>query len=188
MFADSGSPQAAYQNFSEISNPRVTTTKGRIEVTDVRPETVTGKLLDAQEQLILEYGHPVYVCVPKTGIMCPIETANMMSWWYLTQPAIGSGRAAFKYSIETLINRLDGMNWDELYALRTFVCLETDPFQAYSGTANNDLSHLNSWFVTVRGLSSADRNRLVAAICHRIVAALPNESEAPTALDGRGDL
>ncbi len=46
MFADSGPPQAAQQNFSEISNPRVTTTKGRIEVTDVRPETVTGKLLD----------------------------------------------------------------------------------------------------------------------------------------------
>jgi hypothetical protein len=132
MFADSGPPQAAQQNFSEMPNPRVTTTKGRIEVTDVRPETVT-------------------------------------------------------YSIETLINRLDGMNWDELYALRTFVCLETDPFQAYSGTVNNDLSHLNSWFVTVRSLSSADRNRLVAAICHRIVAALPNESEAPTALDMRGD-
>lgn len=111
----------------------------------------------------------------------------MMSWWYLSQPAIGSGRAAFKYSIETLINRLDGMNWDELYALRTFISLETDPFQAYFGTVNNDLSHLNSWFVTVRTLSSVDRNRLVAAICHRIVAALPNESEAPTTLDRRGD-
>lgn len=181
MFADYGQPsQSARPSFVEIPNPRVTTTRGRIEVTDVRPETVTGKLLDAQDQLVLEYGHPVYVCVPKTGIMCPTEQANMMTWWHLAQPATDSGRAALRYSIETLINRLDGMNWDELYALRTFVCLETDPFQAYSGTVNSDLSHLRSWFVTVRALSSVERNRLVAAICNRTVAATPNEALAPT--------
>ena len=180
MFADCGPPQAAHQNFSEIPNPRVTTTRGRIEVTDVRPETVTGKLLDAQEQLVLEYRHPVYVCVPQSDVACPIEKANMMTWWHLSQPATDSGRAAFKYSIETLLNRLEGMNWDELYALRTFICLETDPFQAYSGTVNNDLSHLNSWFVTVRALSSVDRNRLVAGICNRIVAAESNGALAPT--------
>ncbi|MEG4812444.1 hypothetical protein QUA82_33215 [Microcoleus sp. F8-D3] len=180
MFADYGQPsQPARPSFVEIPNPRVTTAMGRIEVTDVRPETVTGKLLDAQDQLVLEYGHPVYVCVPKTGIMCPTEKANMMTWWHLAQPATDSGRAALRYSIETLINRLDGMNRDELYALRTFVCLESDPFQAYSGTVNSDLSHLNSWFVTVRALSSVERNRLVAAICNRTVAATPNEALAP---------
>jgi hypothetical protein len=164
MFADSGPPQLAQQNFSEIPNPCVTTTRGRIEVTDVRPETVTGKLLDAQEQLVLEYGHPVYVCVPQSDIACPIEKANMMTWWHLTQPASDSGRAAFKYSIETLINRLEGMNWDELYALRTFVCLESDPFKAYSGSVNSDLSHLQAWFPTVRALCRVEQNQLASAL------------------------
>ena len=47
MFADYGQPsQPAQPSFVEIPNPRVTTTIGRMEVTDVRSETVIGRLLD----------------------------------------------------------------------------------------------------------------------------------------------
>jgi hypothetical protein len=57
MFADYGQPsQPARPSFVEIPNPRVTTTMGRIEVTDVRPETVTGRLLNDQDNLIQEDG------------------------------------------------------------------------------------------------------------------------------------
>jgi hypothetical protein len=57
MFADYEQPsQPAQPSFVEIPNPRVTTTIGRMEVTDVRPETVTGRLLDDQDNLIQEDG------------------------------------------------------------------------------------------------------------------------------------
>jgi hypothetical protein len=53
MFADYGQPsQPARPSFVEIPNPRVTTTIGRMEVTDVRPKTVTGRLLDDQDIVI----------------------------------------------------------------------------------------------------------------------------------------
>ena len=55
MFADCGQPsQPAQPSFVEISNPRVTTTMGRMEVTDVRSQSVTGRLLDYQDNLIHE--------------------------------------------------------------------------------------------------------------------------------------
>ncbi|MEG3899916.1 MULTISPECIES: hypothetical protein [unclassified Microcoleus] len=158
MFADYGQPsQPAQSSFVEIPNPRVTTATGRIEVTDVRSETVTGRLLDDQDNPVLEYGRPVYICARKSEVICSTERANMMSWWELGEQAITPYAAPNKYSLESLINRLDGLNLDELYALRTFVCLEADPFQAYSGTVNSDLSHLQLWFPTVRALWGASR-------------------------------
>jgi hypothetical protein len=191
MFADYGQPpQDAQPSFVEIPNPRVTTTIGRIEVTDVRSETVTGRLLDDQDKPIQEDGQPVYVCVRKSEILCGIEQANMMSWWQLGEQAITGYTAPRKYSLESLINRLDGLNSDELYALRTFVCLESDPFQAYSGSVNNDLSHLQPWFPTVRVLCRVEQNELAAELCTRIALAQSNQSEAPTAPtlgDGRDE-
>jgi len=66
MFADYGQPsQPAQPSFVEIPNPRVTTTIGRMEVTDVRLETVTGRLLDDQDNPLEEDGQPVYICVRK---------------------------------------------------------------------------------------------------------------------------
>lgn len=50
-------------------NSLVTTNRCRIKVTDVRIETVTGQLLDDQDNLVIEYGHPVYVCVRKSEIL-----------------------------------------------------------------------------------------------------------------------
>jgi hypothetical protein len=142
MFAYGQPSQPAQPSFVEIPNPRVTTTIGRMEVTDVRPETVTGRLLDNQDNLIQEDGNPVYGCVRKSEILCSTERANMMSWWQLGEQAIAGYTTPRKYSLKSLINRLDGLNLDELYALRTFVSLESDPFQGYSGNINSDLSHL----------------------------------------------
>jgi hypothetical protein len=165
MFADYGQPsQPARPSFVEIPNPRVTTTMGRMEVTDVRPETVTGRLLDDQDNLIQEDGNPVYICVRKHEILCSTERANMMSWWELREQAITGHTTPRKYSLESLINRLDGLNLDELYAVRTFVSLEADPFQAYSGSVNNDLSHLQAWFPTVRVLERVEQNQLASAL------------------------
>lgn len=187
MFADYGSPSPATQpSFVEIPNPHITTTLGRIEVTDVRPETLTGRLLDNQDNLIQEDGQPVYVCVRKSEILCSTERDNTMNWWELREQAVVPYMAPRKYSLESLINRLDGLNLDELYVLRTFVCLEADPFKTYSGTVNNDLSHLQLWFPTVRVLSRAEQNELASALCWRIVS----QSNAPTAPipgDGRND-
>lgn len=191
MFADYGQPpQDAQPSFVEIPNPRVTTTIGRIEVTDVRSETVTGRLLDDQDKPIQEDGQPVYVCVRKSEILCPTEQTSMMSWWQLGEQAITGYTAPRKYSLESLINRLDGLNSDELYALRTFVCLESDPFQAYSNSVNNDLSHLQPWFPTVLALCRVEQNELAAELCTRIALAGSNQSEAPTAPtpgDGRDE-
>jgi hypothetical protein len=165
MFADYGQPsQAAQPSFVEIPNPRVTTTMGRMEVTDVRPETVTGRLLDDRDNLIQEDGNPVYICVRKAEILCATERANMMIWWQLEEQAITGHTAPRKYSIESLINRLDGLKLDEIYALRTFVCLESDPFKAYSGSVNSDLSHLQAWFPTVRALCRVEQNQLASAL------------------------
>jgi len=188
MFADDGQPsQAAQPSFVEIPNPRVTTTMGRMEVTDVRPETVTGRLLDDRDNPIQEDGQPVYICVRKHEILCSTERANMMSWWELREQAITGYTTPRKYSLESLINRLDGLNLDELYTLRTFVCLESDPFQAYSGSVNNDLSHLQAWFPTVRVLDRVEQNQLASALCWRIASG-SNASIAPTPGDGRDDL
>lgn len=187
MFADYGQPsQPARPSFVEIANPRVTTTRGRMEVTDVRPETITGRLLDDQDNLIEEDGQPVYICVRKSEILCDTERADVMSWWELGEQAIAGHTTPRKYSLESLINRLDGLNLDELYVLRTFVCLESDPFKAYSGTVNSDLSHLQAWFPTVRVLSRAEQNELASALCWRI-ASNSNASIAPTPGDGRND-
>lgn len=185
--ADFGQPsQAAQPSFVEIPNPRVTTAMGRIEVTDVRPETVTGRLLDDRDNLVQEGGQPVYVCVRKSEILCPAEQANTIDWWELREQAAVPYTAPRKYALEPLINRLDGLKPDELYALRTFVCLESDPFKAYSGSANSDLSHLQLWFPTVRALGRLEQNELASALCWRIAS----ESNAPTAPvpgDGRND-
>jgi len=187
MFADYGQPsQPAQSSFVEIPNPRVTTTMGRMEVTDVRSETVTGRVLDNQDSLIQEDGNPVYICVRKHEILCSTERANMMSWWELEEQAIAGHTAPRKYSLESLINRLDGLNLDELYTLRTFVCLESDPFQAYSGSVNSDLSHLQAWFPTVRVLDRVEQNQLASALCWRI-ASYSNASIAPAPGDGRDD-
>jgi hypothetical protein len=187
MFADFGPPsQPAQPSFVEIPNPRVTTTRRRMEVTNVRPETVTGSLLDDQDNLIQEDGQPIYICVRKSEILCLTEQANVMSWWELGEQAITPYTTPKKYSLESLINRLDGLNSDELYVLRTFVCLESDPFQAYSGSVNSDLSHLQLWFPTVRALSRAEQNQLASALCWRI-ASESNASIAPTPGDGRND-
>lgn len=187
MFADYGQPsQPAQPSFVEIPNPRVTTTRGRMEVTNVRPETVTGSLLDDQDNLIQEDGQPIYICVRKSEILCLTEQANVMSWWELGEQAITPYTTPKKYSLESLINRLDGLNLDELYVLRTFVCLESDPFKAYSGTVNNDLSHLQAWFPTVRALSRVEQNELASALCWRI-ASESNASIAPTPGDRRDD-
>jgi hypothetical protein len=137
---------------------------GRMEVTDVRLKTVTGRLLDDQDNLIQEDGNPVYICVRKSEILCSTEQANMMSWWELGEPAITGHTTPRKYSLESLINRLDRLNLDELYALRTFVCLEADSFQAYSGSVNSDLSHLQAWFPTVRVLDRVEQNQLASAL------------------------
>ncbi|PSB52053.1 hypothetical protein C7B67_08580 [filamentous cyanobacterium Phorm 6] len=187
MFADYGQPpQAAQPSFVEIPNPRVTATIGRIEITDVRLETVTGRLVDDLDNLIKEDGQPVYVCVRKSEILCSTERDNVISWWGLREQVTVPYTAPRKYSLESLINRLDGLNLDELYALRTFVCLESDPFQAYSGTVNNDLSHLQLWFPTVRALSRVEQNQLASALCWRI-ASNSNASSAPIPGDGRDD-
>ena len=187
MFADYGQPsQAAQSSFVEIPNPRVTTTMGRIEVTDVRSETVTGRLLDDRDNPIQEDGQPIYLCVRKHEILCATERANMMTWWELGEQAITGYTAPRKYSIESLINRLDGLELDELYALRTLVCLESDPFQAYSGTVNSDLSHLQAWFPTVRVLGRVEQNQLASALCWRI-ASESNAPIAPTPGDGRDE-
>jgi len=70
MFADYGQPsQPARPSFVEIPNPRVTTTIGRMEVTDVRSQSVTGRLLDDRDNLIQEDGHPVYT---KSGLVTPV--------------------------------------------------------------------------------------------------------------------
>ena len=187
MFADYGQqPQAAQPSFVEIPNPRVTATLGRIEITDVRPETVTGCLLDDQDNLLKEDGQPIYVCVRKSEIFCAIERANVMSWWELKEQGIAGYAAPRKYSLESLINRLDGLKLDELYVLRSFVALESDPFQAYSGSVNSDLSHLQLWFPTVRALSRVEQNQLASALCWRI-ASESNAPTAPTPGDGRND-
>ena len=187
MFADYGQPsQPAQPSFVEIPNPRVTTTMGRMEVTDVRPETVTGRLLDDRDNLIQEDGQPVYICVRKHEILCSTERANVISWWELGEQGIAGYAAPRKYSLESLINRLDGLNLDELYALRTFVCLESDPFQAYSGSVNSDLSHLQAWFPAVRVLDRVEQNQLASALCWRI-ASNSNAPIAPSPGSGRDD-
>jgi hypothetical protein len=187
MFADYGQPsQPAQPSFVEIPNPCVTTTIGRMEVTDVRLETVTGRLLDDQDNPIEEDGQPVYICVRKHEILCSTERAKMMSWWELGEQAVEPYTTPKKYSIESLINRLDGLKLDELYALRTFVCLESDPFQAYSGSVNNDLFHLQAWFPTVRVLDRVEQNQLASALGKRI-ASDSNAPIAPAPGDGRGD-
>jgi hypothetical protein len=187
MFADYGQPsQPAQPSFVEIPNPRVTTTMGRMEVTDVRSETVTGRLLDDRDNLLQEDGQPVYICVRKHEILCSTERANVMSWWELGEQAIAGHTTPRKYSLESLINRLDGINLDELYALRTFVSLESDPFQAYSGSVNNDLSHLQAWFPTVRVLDRVEQNQLASALCWQI-ASNSNASIPPARGDGRND-
>jgi len=53
---------------------------GRMEVTDVRSETVMGRLLNDRDNLIQEDGQPVYICVRKHEILCPTERADVMSW------------------------------------------------------------------------------------------------------------
>ena len=165
MFADYGQPsQPAQPSFVEIPNPGVTTTIGRMEVTDVRLETVTGRLLDDQDNPLEEDGQPVYICVRKLEILCSTERTNMMSWWQLGEQALTTYTAPRKYSLESLINRLDLLNLDELYALRTLVSLESDPFQAYSGTVNSDLFYLQLWFPTVRVLDRAEQNQLASAL------------------------
>ena len=88
----------------------------------------------------------------------------MMSWWELGEQAIAGHTAPRKYSLESLINRLDGLKLDELYALRTFVSLEADPSKAYSGSVNSDLSHLQAWFPTVRVLDRVEQNQLASAL------------------------
>ncbi|MEG3960002.1 hypothetical protein [Microcoleus sp. herbarium2] len=187
MFAEYGQPsQPAEPSFVEIPNPRVTTTIGRMEVTDIRLETVTGRLLDDRDNPLEEDGQPVYIGVRKHEILCSTERANMMSWWQLEEQAIARYTTPRKYSLESLINRLDGLNLDELYTLRTFVCLESDPFQAYSGSVNNDLSHLQAWFPTVRVLSRVEQNQLASALCWRIVSEC-NALIAPIPGDGRDD-
>ena len=187
MFADYGQPsQPAQPSFVEIPNPRVTTTMGRMEVTDVRSETVMGRLLDDRDNPIKEDGQPIYLCVRKHEILCATERTNVMSWWELVEQALTPYTAPRKYSLESLINRLDGLNLDELYTLRTFVCLESDPFQAYSGSVNNDLSHLQAWFPTVRVLERVEQNQLASALCWRI-ASNSNASSAPSPGDGRND-
>ena len=187
MFADHGQPsQPAQASFVEIPNPRVTTTMGRMEVTDVRSQSVTGRLLNDQDNLIQEDGNSVYICVRKHEILCSTERANMMSWWELGEQAITGHTTPRKYSLESLINRLDGLKLDELYALRTFVCLESDPFQAYSGSVNSDLSHLQAWFPTVRALCRVEQNQLASAVCWRI-ASDSNASIPPTPGDVRDD-
>jgi hypothetical protein len=50
-------------------NSIVTTDRCCIRVTDIRPETVTGQLLDDQSNLVIKYGHPVYVGVRKSEIL-----------------------------------------------------------------------------------------------------------------------
>jgi hypothetical protein len=131
MFADYGQPsQAAQPSFVEIPNPRVTTTMGRMEVTDVRPETVTGRLLDDRDNLIQEDGQPVYICVRKAEILCATERANMMSWWQLEEQAITGHTAPRKYSIESLINRLDGLKLDELYSFANLRLFGERPVQS----------------------------------------------------------
>ena len=165
MFVDYGQPsQPTQPSFVERPNPRVTTTIGRMEVTDIRLETVTGRLLDDQDKPIEEDGQPVYICVRKSEILCSTERAKMMSWWELGEQAVAPYTTPKKYSIESLINRLDGLKLDELYALRTFVSLEADPFQAYSGNVNNDLSHLQAWFPTVRVLDRVEQNQLASVL------------------------
>ncbi|MEG3941748.1 hypothetical protein QT995_26875 [Microcoleus sp. S36b_A3] len=186
MFADYGQPSQPAQSFVEIPNPRVTTTMGRMEVTNVRPETVTGCLLDDQDNLLKEDGQPIYVCVRKSEIFCAIERAKVMSWWQLEEQGIAGHTTPRKYSLESLINRLDGLKLDELYVLRTFVALESDPFQAYSGSVNNDLSHLQAWFPTVRALDRVEQNQLASALCWRI-SSESNAPTAPTRGDGRND-
>jgi hypothetical protein len=187
MFADYGQqPQAAQPSFVEVPNPRVTATIGRIEVTEVRLETVTGRLVDDQDNLIQEDGQPIYVCVRKSEILCTTERDSVISWWEMAEQAVVPYMASRKYSLESLINRLDGLNFDELYVLRTFVCLESDPFKAYSASVNNDLSHLQRWFPTVRVLSRVEQNELASALCWRI-ASESNAPTAPTPGDGRND-
>lgn len=109
-----------------------------------------------------------------------------MTWWELGEPAITEHTTPGKYSLESLINRLEKLNLDERYALRTFVCLKSDPFQAYSGSVNNDLSHLQVWFPTVRALCRVEKNQLASALCWRI-ASESNALIAPTPGDGRDD-
>jgi hypothetical protein len=58
-----------------------------MEVTDVRLETVTGRLLDDQDNPLEEDGQPVYICVRKLEILCSTERTNMMSWWELREQA-----------------------------------------------------------------------------------------------------
>ncbi|TXI94819.1 MAG: hypothetical protein E6Q34_04070 [Burkholderiaceae bacterium] len=186
MFADYGQPSQPAQSFVEIPNPRVTTAIGRMEVTDVHSETVTGCLLDDQDNLLKEDGQPIYVCVRKSEIFCAIERANVISWWELGEQGVAGHTTPRKYSLESLINRLDGLKLDELYVLRTFVALESDPFQAYSGSVNSDLSHLQAWFPTVRALCRVEQNQLASALCWRI-ASNSNASTAPAPGDGRDD-
>lgn len=50
-------------------NCLVATNRCRIKVTDVRTETVTGQLLDDRDNLILEYGRPVFACIRKSEIL-----------------------------------------------------------------------------------------------------------------------
>ena len=105
MFADYGQqPPAAQPSFVEIPNPRVTTTRGRIEVTNVRPENVMGFLLDSQDNPILECGHTVYVCLNKVDILCLTEQANVMSRFHRTEQALTPYTAPKKYSLESLRN------------------------------------------------------------------------------------
>ena len=187
MFADYGQPsQPAQPSFVEVPNPRVTASIGRIEITDVRSETVTGRLVDDLDNLIKEDGQPVYVCVRKSEILCSTERADVMIWWELGEQAITGHTTPRKYSLESLINRLDGLKLDELYALRTFVSLEADPSRAYSGSVNSDLSHLQAWFPTVRALCRVEQNQLASALCWRITSD-SNASSTPTPGDGRDD-
>jgi hypothetical protein len=130
MFADYGQPsQAAQPSFVEIPNPRVTTTMGRMEVTDVRPETVTVACWMTKTTRYRKTDSQFTSAFGKLEILCATERANMMSWWQLEEQAVDRTQHARKYSIESLINRLDGLKLDEIYALRTFVCLESDPFK-----------------------------------------------------------
>jgi hypothetical protein len=187
MFADFGQPSPAAQpSFVEIPNPRVTASIGRIEITDVRLETITGRLVDDLDNPIQEDGQPLNVCVRKSEILCATERDSVMNWWELREQAVVPYMAPRKYSLESIINRLNGLNFDELYVLRTFVCLESDPFKAYSATVNNDLSHLQPWFPTVRVLSRVEQNELASALCWRI-ASESNAPTAPTPGDGRDD-
>lgn len=185
MFADHGQQPQAAQSFVEVPNPRITTSIGLIQVTDVRSQSVTGRLVDDLDNPIQEDGQPIYVCVRKSEILCSIERDNMMNWWELREQVVVPYMTPRKYSLESLINRLDGLNFDELYALRTLVSLESDPFKAYSGTVNNDLSHLQAWFPTIRALSRVEQNELASALCWRIVS--ENASIAPIPSDGRDE-